>query len=286
VGLAVYLLAIELWICVVMGMPLFLAMSSLGGAAAAWLYRRRSGKRRNDSATLGLLLALPFLVMPLEAQAPRAQQERAVHTQLQISADAVTVWGEFVAVPPIGRDEGRFAWFRALGLPMPVEASLLGTGASAMRQARYSNGLQVVEPVLVWEPPQHYRFRVDLDPASLPSPLWQAAEGRALDVQHVEYRVESQADGGVLLHLESRYRLATPINTYAGLWMDFLLDDFQRYILDVVKGRAEGREESSPKRARSTQRPDQRRMRRFTTESTEFTEDRSKAPLGRCSQFP
>lgn len=63
--------------------------------------------------------------------------------------------------------------------------------------------------------------------------------GDHLQVQWVEYRIEALSAEQVRLHLTSRYALATPVNLYAAAWVDFLLSDFQYYILDVVTGRAE-----------------------------------------------
>jgi hypothetical protein len=63
--------------------------------------------------------------------------------------------------------------------------------------------------------------------------------GEHLQVEWVEYRIEPLSDDLVRLHLTSRYRLETPVNPYAALWVDFLLSDFQTYILDIVTGRAE-----------------------------------------------
>lgn len=242
-ALAAFLFGLELWACIVMALPIFFALSSLGGALVCFLYRRKDEReaRRNSSphTMLGLLLAAPFLLLPLEAQLSPPSQTRMVHTQIEVAAGPAVVWDAFVAVPEIQPEEERFAWFRALGLPDPVEAMLAGQGAGALRQARYDNGLQVMEPVLVWEPETRYRFSVELDDASLPSPLWRAVDGEHLNVLYVEYRVQPQPEGGVLLHLDSAYRLTTPLNPYAALWGDFLLSDFQHYILEIVKRRAE-----------------------------------------------
>ena len=242
-ALAAFLFGLELWVCIVIALPLCFALSSLGGALVCYLYRRRDEReaRRNgaQNTTLGLLLAAPFLLLPVEAQLAPPSQTRTVHTQIEVATVPAAVWDAFIAVPEIQPEEERFAWFRALGLPDPVEAMLSGQGAGAMRQARYDNGLQVMEPVVVWEPQVHYRFNVELDPASLPSPLWRAVDGDHLNVLYVEYRVEPQPAGHVLLHLDSTYRLATPLNPYAALWGDFLLSDFQHYILEIVKHRAE-----------------------------------------------
>lgn len=240
IGVIVYLLAMELWICVVMGLPLFFVMSSLGGALAAWLYRRNWARSRGREMMLMGLLILPFLAMPLEAHLPLPAQARTVPTQVSVQAEPQVVWDNFVAVPPIQPGEGPFAWFRVLGLPDPVEAWISPSQPMGMRHARYSNGLQVLEPISVMEPYRRYRFAVDLDTHSLPSPLWRAVDSKYLDIQYVEYWMEPQSDGSVTLHLDSAYRLSTPFNPYAGRWIDFLLRDFQTYILQIVKERAEG----------------------------------------------
>lgn len=241
-GIVIALVAMEAWVCVVIGLPLFWAMSSVGGALMVWRYRRRTADPRTggDTALLGALLLAPYLLMPLEAQWAQGTMYRTVERAVVIAADAETVWNEFVAVPAIQPEEEPFAWFRLLGLPDPVEAMLTAPGTGGMRQASYDNGMRVLEPVTVWEPYRRYRFAVELDPTSAqPSPLWMAVAGEHLRVEAVEYRIEPLADGEVRLHLASSYQLTTPVNAYAGLWLDFLLGDFEGYILQIVKGRAE-----------------------------------------------
>ncbi len=236
-GVLVSVVSLELWVCVVMALPIFFLMSSVGGVLVTW--RRRRGSARCGGPLLPMLLIAPFLLGPLEAQWQPPLTERTVRTTVVVEATPQQVWDTFVAVPEIQPAERRFAWFRAIGLPDPVAATLTAPGVNGMRQATYDNGLAVVEPVRVWQPYALYRFDVEVDPDSLPSPLWRAVEGKHLDVQDVEYRIEPMDGGKVQLHLTSRYQLATTLNPYAGLWLDFLLRDFQGYILDVVAERAE-----------------------------------------------
>jgi hypothetical protein len=157
-----------------------------------------------------------------------------------VDAPAETIWHTFVSVPKIQPQEERFAWFRAAGLPHPVKATLVNPGNEGVRFASYDNGMRVIEPVQVWELYERYRFGVELDPESgQHTPLWSDVAGEHLHVQWVEYRIEKLNEAQVRLHLTSRYALETPINPYAVAWVDFLLGDFQDYILDVVTARAE-----------------------------------------------
>lgn len=42
-----------------------------------------------------------------------------------------------------------------------------------------------------------------------------------------------------MLHLESRQRLSTDFNAYAGLWTDAVMRTLQNSILQVIKARSE-----------------------------------------------
>ena len=47
-GLVVWLMAREAWICVFMGLPIFFVMSSLGGALMRWWFERREARGQVD----------------------------------------------------------------------------------------------------------------------------------------------------------------------------------------------------------------------------------------------
>ena len=237
-GGAVLIFALEAWICVAMGLPIFFVMSSLGGALMRWWYERKQGG--GNSNLLGIVLLTPLLFAPLESLWQEPTVVREVKTARIVNAPADVIWGEFVTVPKIQEDEEHFAWFRAAGLPHPVEATLVNPGARGVRYASYDNGMKVIEPVQVWNLYDRYRFGVLLDPESgQHTPLWSDVAGEHLHVQWVEYRIEPLSESQVRLHLTSRYALETPVNPYAAVWVDFLLGDFQQYILDIVTARAE-----------------------------------------------
>jgi hypothetical protein len=224
----VLLFAMEAMICVVMGLPVFFVLSSLGGALICWLTNWREGRDSRD--VLGIVLLLPLVFSPLEALWQPPTVVRETKRSVVVEAPAEVIWQEFVTVPKIQRSEERFAWFRAAGLPHPVEATLVNPGAEGIRYASYDNGMKVIEPVQVWELHERYRFGVLLDP-----------ESGHLQVQWVEYEIEKLSEHAVRLHLTSRYALETPINPYAEAWVNFLLSDFQDYILNIVTARAERR---------------------------------------------
>jgi hypothetical protein len=244
-GILVLILSLEAWICVAMGLPLFFVMSSLGGALIRWWTVSRGGK--DDTSLLGIvlltpLLFSPILFSPIEAYIQQPTIVREVKASILVDAPAEVIWNEFVTVPKIQPSEEHFAWFRAAGLPHPVEATLVNPGAEGVRYASYDNGMKVIEAVQVWSLYERYRFGVELDRESgQHTPLWSDVAGEHLHVQWVEYQIEELSGSQVRLHLTSRYALETPVNPYASLWVDFLLSDFQKYILDIVTARAEAK---------------------------------------------
>ena len=238
-GVLLLLLSMEALLCIIIGLPIYFVLSSTGGALMCWMYNRRE---RRESGLLGIILLAPLLMSPVEARWQPPTVVREIYASRVVDAPAAVIWNEFVTVPRIQPEEARFAWFRAAGLPHPVEATLVNPGVDGVRYASYDNGMKVIEPVQVWEEHERYRFGVLLDPESgQRTPLWSDVAGEHLHVQWVEYRIEPLSAGQVRLHLTSRYALATPINPYAAAWVDFLLSDFQHYILEIVTARAEQR---------------------------------------------
>jgi len=63
--------------------------------------------------------------------------------------------------------------------------------------------------------------------------------GRYFDIFEAGYDIEPLTDGRVRLRLNSTYRLSTHFNAYGVLWTDWILHDFQGYVLQTVKTRVE-----------------------------------------------
>lgn len=243
-GLVAILLAWEVAICIIMALPIFMVMSSIGGIILTAIFSRLSQEDQHStpiqSSLLGLILLAPFVVAQIENQFPAPEVIRTVETQLLIQAGPEQVWDNLVAVPAIQPEERRFTLFNLLGLPWPVEATLSQPGLEGVRRASYDNGLTLIEPVTVWEPYRHYAFGVQLDPAVAPPPPFEQVGGKYFEVQRVRFRLEATQTGATVLQLQSQYRLSTRLNFYGGWWIDLLLVDLQNYILNVIKARAEG----------------------------------------------
>src|SRR6185295_17470404 len=96
-------------ICIVMGLPLMLLLSTVGGILGGWSLLR--GTRLSTVAAL-----LPFVIAPIEHRLPVPTRVHRLETVIPIHASPAAVWEQIVEVPTIRPEEQRPALFTRLGL--------------------------------------------------------------------------------------------------------------------------------------------------------------------------
>ena len=228
-------------ICVILWLPLVLAMSTLGGILAGGLLdsRASAGTRRFCVAAVALL---PFVGGPLEALRERETEIRTAHVSIEIAASPARVWKQIRTVPRITEAEHGFSLSHRLGFPRPTEALLEGTGVGAVRYARFEGGVLFVEKVTEWEEGKRLSFSIAADTKNIPPTTFDehvTIGGPYFDVLHGSYWIEPRGPDRVVLHLASDQRLSTGFNFYSHWWTEWLMNDLQSYILRIIKARAE-----------------------------------------------
>ncbi|HKQ98033.1 MAG TPA: hypothetical protein VJV75_09165 [Candidatus Polarisedimenticolia bacterium] len=234
VGLA-FLVGWEGAICVVMAAPAGLILSSIGG----WLVIL---VRRFSRKIAPAVLALPFVLIPLESRWEPAPQIRVVESRLDVAASRETVWAQIREVPPIGVEEQGTTLFNRIGFPRPVEARLFGEGVGAVRHATFERGVLFIERVTLWQEGARLAFTIHADSVNIPPSTLDehvTIGGRYFDVLDGEYRLEDLPSGGTRVHLTSHHRLSTTMTLYAGLWTDAVMQSIQSRILEVIRDRSE-----------------------------------------------
>jgi hypothetical protein len=237
--LAAAVLLQELWICLLMAAPFALVLALVGGLLTYLLRRRQSAESGGGQLMLLLLLLSPYWFTPLEQQLPTRTERYRVETAVYIQASPETVWQNVIRVPAIQPAEQRLSFFHLVGVPQPLEAELVSEGVGGGRYGRFARGLLFVETITEWEPERHIRFEIEPQHMSRPTPPLDQIGGTHYDIEAAAYTLEPQPDGRVLLRLSGEYRLTTRFNGYGRLWMDMAMRDFQNYVLQVVKARAE-----------------------------------------------
>jgi hypothetical protein len=237
---ACYAVGWEGTICIVMGLPVLLIFSSLGGVLGA------AGPRSSAGAVGAILL--PFLTAPLEHRVPAQISVHRVHTSVTIAAPPVTVWNEIVEVPTIQPAEQHPALFTRLGFPRPVSATLSRPGVGGVRRARFEWGVLFLEQVTDWVPERMLRFSIAAQTDSIPPTTLDrhvTIGGPYFDVLAGRYDIRPLAGGGVVLDLTSELRVSTHFNVYASPWADAIMRSIQRNILQVIRTRAEAKHSRS-----------------------------------------
>lgn len=243
VSLSLILSLIAGWegtICLILALPVYLIMGSIGGVTTGILLKLTVGRKNLQFVSFSFLLISPFLSGFTENYLPLPSEIRTVDTQILIQASPVQVWSKIARIPKITEPQNSFFYY--IGFPRPVEATLSYEGVGGIREAIFEKGLVFIETITEWKPNQKLRFSIQADPKSTPSTTLDPhviVGGKFFDTLVGEYKLEPLDNNWTILHLHSQYRLSTNFNFYSRIWSDFLMRDIQMNILKVLKLRCE-----------------------------------------------
>jgi hypothetical protein len=235
------ILAWEGIICIILLLPLILILSSIGGLIAGICLKIFKSKRDRNYC-IAIVALIPFVASPIEQMRSAGLETRTVATQIQIHADAQTVWNQIRSVPLISEKEQHFSFSHMIGFPRPLEAKLVGEGVGAVRYATFEKGVLFVETINEWDEPHRLSFSIRADTKDIPPSTFDEhvrIGGKYFDVLTGTYWIEDIGNGNVILHLSSSQRLSTRFNFYSHFWTDYLMADLQNYILGIIKQRCE-----------------------------------------------
>ena len=231
------LFGLEGIICIVMALPLFLIMGSLGGICSKLVMK----SRHRMQIFTGFLL-LPILTSAVESRMDLPNEIHTVHTEIVINAPQDEVWKNIIRVPAIQPHEHHFSFFHLIGFPKPIEATLSHEGVGGVRHATFEGGVLFVETITKWEEKTNIVFSIKADTETIPATTLDqhvTIGGEYFDMLEGEYRLEPIDDTRIRLHLYSKQRLSTRFNAYTALWTESIMRDIQDYILKVIKRRCE-----------------------------------------------
>jgi len=230
-------LLIEGSICIAMALPIFLALSSLGGLLA-WIVFALIEVRSN---ALHALLLLPLLAGWAEQDWPLPEQIEVSRAAVHIAAPAATIWREINHAIAIAPDEMRSGWAYRIGVPYPIEAITHESGDGRVRKLRWQKDVSFDEPITAWEPERFIAWRYAFKPESFPPGTLDEhvlIGGRYFDLVDTSYRLTPE-DGGTRVDIEVHYRVSTHFNWYAASVGRWLVGDAAQTILGFYKQRAE-----------------------------------------------
>jgi hypothetical protein len=233
---AMVAMKLEGLICTIVVLPVFLAMSTLGGLFGYWLRRK---EKPNVASGIALML-LPLMMAPVEKQFDAPTSMRDVTTSIRIAAPRDVVWKNIADVPLIAPNERPWRASSLIGIPDPIEATLAQKRVGGVRQARFARGIRFDEVVTEYRPLQSLAFDIHANTDEIPPTTLDEhvlVGGPYFDVLHGSFELQPIGDNETLLILRSRHRLTTHFNAYAGLWSDWIMRDVQNTLLKIIEKR-------------------------------------------------
>ncbi len=227
---------LEATICVVMLLPAFLLSASIGGILMGKITDRWKRKQQ----TLQLFLIFPLLFAPVESQFKSPTIVNTINTVIIIKADRETVWDNIKSVDEIQDEELKWSFSHFIGIPKPIQSVLSEDRIGGTRYITWEKGIQFREKITDWKLHESFSYDILVDHIP-PEAIDKHVEvgGRYFDVLDGGYELTEIDKNTTKLTLSCTYRLTTNFNFYSKLWADFIMDDFQVVILNVVKERSE-----------------------------------------------
>lgn len=234
IALALFTVAIEGLICILMALPIAVPLALLGGIVGYFIQRRRDLSARAPSLTM-LMVLLPMGFMTIETTVSVEPELSIVTTTTRIQASPSEVWPHLIAFPDL--PESRFWLFRA-GVAHPIRATINGEGVGALRECLFSTGT-FVERIDGWEKDKRLAFSVISGAEAMHELTPYDIHPRHLDGYfnpvRAEFTLAANPDGSTTLEGKSWYRNSMWPGPYWRLWSDKILHDVHRSVFDHLK---------------------------------------------------
>ena len=231
-GSAILLFALEGLVCLLMAMPIALALA-LVGAAIGYAVTRYG--RSNAAQMVGcFVVGLPgFAALELKVAHPTLREAVSV---VEVDAPPEVVWRNVVSFSELPAPP---EWFFRLGIAYPMRARIEGEGVGAVRHCEFSTG-PFVEPITRWEPPR----RLSFDVRSQPPSMKELSPYRHVDAPHLEgymvsrrgeFRLTALPGGRTRLEGSTWYTLAIYPEAYWVVGGEALLHAIHTRVLRHIK---------------------------------------------------
>lgn len=203
-GVGLLACALEGLVCLVMAIPLIIAVAWLGGLAGRAIATKGAGGAPGSTAMSVAVLPLLFAVDLIAP--PMAAFENV--QSIEVAATDQQVWDAIVHMGPIPDPPiAPFRW----GLAYPMSGTIQGSGVGAIREGVFSTGV-AYERVTAWEPGRRLEFIVLSDPPT----MHELSPHDHVNAPHVEgyfrtldarFAITPLANGRTRLSLATRHEL-------------------------------------------------------------------------------
>ena len=231
---------IEGLICVFVILPLFAALGAAGGLLMGLICRLSHWPRpRQALYSVGLL---PLLVAAAGLDLPLPPEFGTIQRSVHIQAPPAVVRDHLLNTPAIPEAGMSQAWAMRIGVPAPRSSAMTATPQGWVRHSQWNKGVYFDEVIQDLDPQRLLRWTYRFHPDSFPPGALDdhvLIGGHYFDLVDTQVRL-TPALGGTDMQVQTRYRISTHFNVYAGWWARALLGNFCEHMLQVYKARSEG----------------------------------------------
>lgn len=228
------LLQIDGMICLVMAAPLVVPVNFLGALIGRSIVNRRKGAK--IAVVLLFIAGIPSLGFLEEDSPPTVH---SVVTSIEIAAPPEVVWRHVITFPKL--DEPEELLFKT-GIAYPVDATIEGEGAGAVRHCNFTTG-SFVEPITVWDEPRLLKFSVKEQPAPLKELSYTDIDAPHLHDFFVskegQFKLKPLPNGHTLLEGTTWYYHRIRPEIYWRLWSGHIIHRIHERVLRHIKKNAE-----------------------------------------------
>lgn len=225
-------------ICLVIIVGPFLIIGSLG----AFVFRLIKLKNEGNGTKLYVSLFIPLIILAIEKNFQATEQIHTVTTTIEINGDTKIIWENVKNVKNIKATEIKTHFVHLIGVPKPLNGEIDKEGVGGTRHITWEKGIKFEEKITSWEENIGFTYDINVDPNSIPVTTLDKhvmIGGKYFDVLNGSYKIQQLNPTKSNVTLTCTYRVTTNLNLYSKLWADFILDDFNQMILEVIKKRSE-----------------------------------------------
>lgn len=233
-----YVTGFEGMICLVIIVAPFLLLCTLG----AFIFRLIKLKNERNGTKLYVSLFIPLLILGIETNFQATDQIHTVSTTIVINADKSKVWNNVKNIKDIQPNEIETHFVHLMGIPKPLNGELDKEEIGGIRHITWEKGIKFEEKITAWDEKKGFSYNINVDPNSIPPTSLDEhvmIGGKYFDVLNGSYKIEELSQTKNKVTLTCTYRVTTNLNFYSKFWADFILDDFNEMILEVIKKRSE-----------------------------------------------
>jgi hypothetical protein len=225
-------------ICLVIIVGPFLVLGTTG----AFIFRLIKLKNASNGTKLHISLFIPLLILGVESNFKATDQIHTISTKIEINADKANIWENVKNVKNIQADEIETHFVHLIGIPKPINGELDKEAIGGIRHITWEKGIKFEEKITSWEDKIGFTYDIQVDSSSIPPKTLDEhvmIGGKYFDVIKGSYKIEEIDTMKCIVTLTCTYRVTTNLNLYSKLWANFILNDFNEMILEVVKKRSE-----------------------------------------------